>query len=161
MAFAVPNDGWVVLGYDGVAALRTVIRINRPRVAITQRFKDSMLVSQVESYRKALADRPEMADFQSVEDVEFNARNTAFADSLPPFDREVPSNGLLLWLEELRVSRDEPTRLIAFDPDGRIVGRLTVQSDWRALAMTDDRIAVRTENEDGIARIRIHRLNSP
>jgi hypothetical protein len=157
----VPNDGWRLLVHGGEGALRSVIRINRPRTAVTAGFKDSMVVDHIEQMRRLLEAQPELARYENVDDAEFNARNAPWVDSLPPFGTEVSSAGKLLWLETLRFKREMPAVLLAFHPDGRLMGRLTVPGEGRILAIADDRIAVRTENDDGIARIQVYRLSVP
>jgi hypothetical protein len=157
----VPNDSWRLLVHDGTGTLRSMIRINRPRIAATAGFKDSMVADQIEQIRKLLEAQPELARYENVDDAEFNARNAPWVDSLPPFGTEVSSAGKLLWLETLRFKREMPAVLLAFHPDGRLMGRLTVPGEGRILAIADDRIAVRTENDDGIARIQVYRLSVP
>lgn len=155
------NTDWQFLAYDAEGALRRIIRFNRPLEPVTPEKKDSLVAAQVQSVREMVARDPQMARFENPDDAEFNARNAVWAKSFPPIDGVPPSSGTTLWLLQRRTAREEPTRLLAIAPDGRLLGRLTVPPSERILAVSDDRIAVRSENDDGIGTITVRRIVMP
>ena len=86
------------------------------------------------------------------------AREQPFADSLPPYSGFFTTRGGTLWVVDAIAPSDTGWSATAFRQDGAIVGRLEVAGRSRPLAFADDRVAIRTEDEDGVVGIRVHLL---
>jgi len=157
----VENDAWRIEARDATGALRTAVSVAAPRRAITDSLRESVIEAQLADYRETLAKTPNATRFQSIEDVEYNARNGLWADSLPPFEAAVASSGPILWLTEPRFLGTEPTPVIAIDPAGRLVGRLFAPAAARVMGFGRDRVVLRTEDDDGIVRFEVFHLNLP
>jgi len=155
------NEDWQLRVYDATGAVRRIVRFDRPREPLTPGLRDSLIAQQVEGVREMVAKNPQMARFENPDDAEFNARNAAWSDSLPPFLQVVPSGGRVLWLWEHQFMRDHATTLLAIATDGRLLGRLTIPTGSRLAGIGDDYVALRTENDDGIATITVRRLVMP
>ncbi|HET9133401.1 MAG TPA: hypothetical protein VFN90_03775, partial [Gemmatimonadales bacterium] len=48
----------------------------------------------------------------------------------------------------------------AIDPEGRLVGGIRLPAPYRVLAIADDRVALREEDDDGVVSIRVYRLKN-
>ncbi len=81
------------------------------------------------------------------------------ADSLPAYrDVHVTPDGTM-WVTDYPVPGDSGWAATAFTTDGRILGRIVSPTGSAPVALGDDRLAFRTEDELGIATITIRRIH--
>jgi hypothetical protein len=159
-AAVLTNESWEVARYAADGALAHVVRIQGPRRAVNDSVVAVWREGSLELARQRAAEDPERGAMM-IEQTTSYLDNTARADSIPPFMSVFRTPGQLLWLMEYPVVQSDSLRFTAVHADGRIVGRLTLAPLTRALAFADDRIAVRTEDEDGVARVAVHQLRVP
>jgi hypothetical protein len=142
-----------VVGPDG--RLTSIYRRPGARRPTTPAMKDSMVAA---NRRRAEASGSE---FQSPDDVEFTIRNQPMADSLAAIGSIASSSGRLLWLADPVVAGEPMVGFTALSPDGKLIGRLFVPTGPRVTSFGDERVILRTEDEDGIVRFEVHRLRMP
>jgi hypothetical protein len=86
-------------------------------------------------------------------------RAAPYADSLPPYDGlHVTPDQKTLWVVDSRAPDDGGWSATAFRHDGAIIGRLVIQLNARPMAFGKDVVVLRTEDADGVASLRIHRI---
>src|SRR5688572_27871919 len=86
------------------------------------------------------------------------AREGPFADSLPPFGQLFVTRDQTLWVVDPVAPGDTVWSATAFRRDGAIIGRLRASGHALPLAFGSDRVVLRTEDEDGVVALRVHRL---
>jgi hypothetical protein len=160
-AVAIPNDAWQVERYDATGSLHSIIRAPVPRLALTSQLLDSTTALTVADYRELLVNSERRDQMAPVEDVEYNARNAAYADSVPHFTRVHPTGGRTLWLREWPLTSRDSVWYTVIDTEGKILGRLALAPETRAAAFADDRIILFQEDDDGIVTFAVHRLRFP
>ncbi len=142
-----------LVGADG----RLVSLYRRPgaRRPTTPAMRDSVVAAGIRRAKESGNEN------QSPDDVEFSYRNQPMADSLPAISIIQPSSGQLLWVADPNVPGDPTVGYSALAPDGSMVGRLFLPSDIRVTAFGDDRVVLRTQDDDGIVRFEVHKLRMP
>ena len=63
-----------------------------------------------------------------------------------------------LWIVDYIAPTDTEWSATAFRADGAIVGRLTVKGKGTPLAFGDDRVVIRSEDEDGVVSLTVRRI---
>ena len=86
------------------------------------------------------------------------ARESPFADSLPPYSALFVSPAGVLWVVDAIAPTDGGWTATAFRRDGAIVGRLHVPDAAPPVAIDDERVVVRDEDGDGVVTMRVHRI---
>ncbi|MEO7363600.1 MAG: hypothetical protein ABI120_24940, partial [Gemmatimonadaceae bacterium] len=85
-------------------------------------------------------------------------RETPVADSLPPYYAFHVSPNKTLWVIDYIAPNDTGWSATAFRKDGAIVGRLHVNGVGRPETFGDDRVVIRTEDEDGVVSLTVRRI---
>jgi hypothetical protein len=160
LAAIITNDGWRIARHGDDGRLVSIVRVNGPLQPVSDSVVEAWKRSLLDAARDRGVQNPDRAT-EVLANTQFYVDNTARADSIPPFMSAHRTPGRLLWLMDYSVSSTDSVRFTAVDFDGRIIGRLTLPPATRALAFADDRVAIRTEDDDGIATITIRKLNMP
>ena len=63
-----------------------------------------------------------------------------------------------LWVVDATVPGEGAWTATAFRTDGAIFGRLRVPTESTPVAFADDRIVLRTNDDDGVVAFRVHRI---
>lgn len=160
-AAVITNDEWAVRRYDADGTLRSIIRINAPLRTVT----DSVRRHLVDGMRRAAAAEwaGHVDSVRRVTEVDSLVDAMVFADSIAPFERMHLAPGRRLWLQETAIAPGDPARLIGFEPDGSIVGRLEVPlpPGGQVAAMGDDRVVVRVTVPEGKSYVVVWRIVEP
>jgi hypothetical protein len=148
------GDGYVIdrMRADGSAASK--IRVSRPRIAVTQAMRDARMSSELQDLESSSRERR-----VNLEPRRILIRAAPYADSLPPYDGlHVTPDQKTLWVVDSRAPDDGGWSATAFRHDGAIIGRLVIQLNARPMAFGKDVVVLRTEDADGVASLRIHRI---
>jgi len=152
------NDGWSIQRHDGDGALRSIIRLNAPRKAVDDSLKQRIAAQMRGEAASTWAGHVD--SIQRVAEVDSVVAAMIFADSIAPYERMHLAPGRRLWLQETAIAPGDPARLIGFEPDGTIVGRLEVPlpPGGQIAAMGDDRVVVRVTVPDRRSYVRVWRI---
>ncbi len=85
-------------------------------------------------------------------------REQPFADSLPPYNDLFTTADRTLWVVDAIVPDDTAWTATAFRLNGAMVGRLRVSGSGMALAFDNDRVVVRTTDNDGVVAMEVRRI---
>ncbi len=152
----VRGDRWVVERYDTEGGLRTRIVVPRVRMPISEAMKREDIDAWIASFRQSMGAALE-AEGMDTAQAWAELRNQPFADSLTHFRGVSTTRGGLAWLLAAERMSDSSWKYTAVRPDGRIIGVL--QGEGRApIALGDDRVILRKEDDDGIVTWQVHRL---
>jgi hypothetical protein len=146
------GDGYVIDVRATGGSLATRIRVDVPRRAVTQRMRDSMIAGEIarlpNSGSEGAADAAERRRV---------AREKPFADSLPPYGNFFVTPRGILWVVDAIVPGEPSWGATAFRSDGAIVGRLRASGGF-PMAFSDDRVVLRSEDQDGVVSLRVHKF---
>ncbi len=149
------GESWSLEEWDTTGTLRAVIRVDRDpelvTTAIWERYTDG-------SIRQMLGREPEVADTAGRRE-KFLAQQ--HADTLPAYGRVMVAPGGTIWVPDYALAGSSGWAATAFTADGRILGRIVVDSGDAPIAWGSDRAAFRTEDDLGIATITVKRLIMP
>jgi hypothetical protein len=145
---------WHVDERDLDGNLVSTLRIARPATPLTDplwnRYADSM-VRQRLSFDSTLDAAQLRNDFDAERQF----------DSLPVLQEMVITPNETLWVIDYLFLGDSTWSATAFDPDGRILGRIVDEAGDPPVAIGNDRMAFRTEDDLGIATITVRRVVMP
>lgn len=85
-------------------------------------------------------------------------RETPTADSLPPYSAFHVTPNKTLWVIDYIAPDDNGWSATAFRKDGAIVGRLRAADKGVPLAFGDDRVVIRSEDDDGVISLTVRRI---
>lgn len=154
-------DSATIVGYGDGYALRfqapdgrvlAQLRVDHPRRLVAARMRESVIAREL-----AVLERPDARRMVDPAESRRLAREQPFADSLPPYSAIMTSRDGTLWVVDAIAPTDTAWSATAFRADGAIDGRLHAAVRGRPTAFEGDRVAVRTEDADGIVLVRIHR----
>jgi hypothetical protein len=149
-----PATQWKVERREPSGALLAVIRVDQPAPPLTDEIWSGYVDSTVAQRMRfdSLADpgvvRSQVAAEQRM-------------DSLPVFSVVEITPNQVVWALDYRLPGDSGWAVTAFDQRGRILGRIAEPTGDPPVAFGNDRLAFRTEDEDGIATITVRRLRLP
>lgn len=136
------------LNRDG--ALSSSIRVDVPPVELTDVRWEAILQAEL----AAAVRRDSTADLTEVRRrLEPDRRPT-----LPTFGQVVTTPNGMAWAIDYRTREQVGWSATAFDREGRILGRIVEASGDPPVAIGNDRMAFRTEDELGIATITVRRI---
>lgn len=156
--------------HDTTGAVTQVMRVARPRVAVTEKvwqdyisdFIDQMTgAAPAGSAGGGLAMTMMGGGTPDTAQMRQQMSGEEHADSLPSFDRTRLAPDGTLWVFDYRVPRTEGWSATAFDREGRILGRIVETTGYPPVAIGSDRMAFRTEDDLGIATITVRRVVMP
>jgi hypothetical protein len=124
-----------------------------PRRAVTDAMRDAVVARELETYST-----PSAEAHGGVEESRRLARESPIADSLPPYAGLVAGMDGLLWVVDPFASPDTIWAATAFREDGEIVARLTGTGRAWPTQILDDRVLLRTTDDDGVVRFEVRRI---
>lgn len=153
---------------DTTGTVTAILRIDRPRVAVTGEVWEAHISEMIARVSGAGSgsgpvvfsgggggSQPDTADIRR------QMRGEEHADSLPAFEGTHVTPDGTLWVIDHAVPGQDGWAATAIAPDGSIRGRIVETSGDAPVAIGNDRLAFRTEDELGIATITIHRIRFP
>lgn len=152
---------------DTTGVVTRVLRIDRPRTAVTPAIWEAYVDDQVTAIGRMSGGGMTVVVGGGGGVANDTARMRAdmlveeHADSLPAFDEVFVTNHGTLWVVDYRVPGSEGWSATAYDTHGKVMGRLTQASGEPPVAFGDDRVVFRTEDDLGIATFTIERLRFP
>lgn len=145
---------WSLEQRDSAGTPLRSIRINRPARPLTE----AVWSSHVEQTLALRLQRDSTIDQATVRE---QIAAEEHQDSLPVFSRVVVTPNQVAWVEDYRLPGDTGWAATALDLDGRILGRIVEPTGDPPVAFGNDRVAFRTEDEDGIATITVKKVTIP
>jgi hypothetical protein len=153
--FAVAGgSSWQVSRWDTEGQVRSVVRLTRP-----PRMVDEALFSRSVDLELEGAIRNDTT--RDVDSTRQAIRARPHADTAGVFQGMHPTPQGRLWMVDYMLPGDSGWAATLLDRDGRILGRIIEPTGDRPRAFGNDRLAFRTEDEDGIATITVRRLRLP
>ncbi|HMS02337.1 MAG TPA: hypothetical protein PKE51_05160 [Gemmatimonadaceae bacterium] len=122
---------------DGAGALRSVVRIDLPRMLVTRRMREAVR-AKVQRF---------MTDPYATREWTLLSSDDVFPDSLSGFDRSLVSRDGRLWLRRGADAAQESAEWLVLDPSGSVVARVEapqsleltdVDASWAVGIWTDD-----------------------
>lgn len=148
--------------------LTRVLRVARPRVAVTDDVWEayiSEMIGRVSGTSTGSGpvvfsgggggSQPDTADIRR------QMRDEEHADSLPALGETMVTPNGTLWVLDYEVPGRDGWAATAFDAEWRLLGRIVAPTGEPPVAIGDDRMAFRTEDELGIATITVRRIRFP
>lgn len=153
--------------HDTAGAVTRILRVHRPRVAVT----DKVWQDYISDFIDMVTGRSSGPSGLAISTMGGGAPDTArmrqemssqeHADSLPAFDRTRLAPDGTLWVLDYKVPRQSGWAATAIDRNGRILGRIVEPAGEVPLAIGDDRMVFRTEDDLGIATFTVRRIVMP
>ena len=122
---------------DGAGALRSVVRIDLPRMLVTRRMREAVR-AKVQRF---------MTDPYATREWTLLSSDDVFPDSLSGFDRSLVSRDGRIWLRRGADAAQEIVEWLVLDPSGSVVARVEapqsleltdVDASWAVGIWTDD-----------------------
>jgi hypothetical protein len=145
---------WEIERWDTAGGLTSVVRINKAPTLVTDELYDSAVEDQLNlqaQYDSTL----------NLDSARAALRAIPRGDTLGVFYQVSATPQGRLWLVDYRRGRDSGWAATLLDGEGHILGRIVEPSGPLPRAFGNDRLAFRTEDEDGIATITVRRLRLP
>jgi hypothetical protein len=133
---------------DGEVVARLQVPV--PRRAVSQPMRDAQIAVELERFEGQRTER--MVDPAESRRLIYDE---PFVDSLPPYSGIFVTRGKTLWVVDAIAPGDSSWSATAFRADGAIAGRLTVQGRSQPVAFTDDRVVVRSQDENGVVALQV------
>lgn len=136
-------------------AVQSRVVVNVPRIAVTKAMREARIERTLQRYRNMPGEggvKPNLAEVEKAE------RDLPVADSLPAYSRFFATPNKTLWVVDAGAPNAAGWTATAFRRDGAIVGRLRVTGEGMPLAFGNDRVVIRTEDEDGVATFTVRRI---
>ncbi len=147
------GDGYAFAYRNSIGTVLTRVAVETSARAVTQAMRHAELKIALLKFNSPGSER--MVDPKESERL---VRETPFADSLPPYSNFFMSPNKTLWIVDYIAPTDTEWSATAFRADGAIVGRLTVKGKGTPLAFGDDRVVIRSEDEDGVVSLTVRRI---
>jgi len=147
------GDGYSFAYRNSIGAVLTRVAVETSARAVTQVMRDAELELAIRKFKSPGAER--MVDPKESERL---VRETPFADSLPPYSNFFLAPNKTLWIVDYITPIDNEWSATAFRADGALVGRLMVKGKGTPLAFGDDRVVIRSEDEDGVVSLTVRRI---
>jgi hypothetical protein len=137
---------------DGRIVARIVVK--EPRRAVTRTMREDVIRRDLER-----VSGPRSEGLVDPGETRRQARETPFADSLPPYASLFAAPDDVLWVTDYTTTTDSSWSATAFRFDGRIVRRLTAHmKDAAPISFGRDRVLVRLIDEDGVVRFAVYTM---
>lgn len=154
----IDGDRWEINRLDPDGNLVGRIAAPRARTPVTEAMKEASIEGRIRLMRENMVSSPGMYGDSTTAFA--RARNNFFPDSLPHFNSVQSAHGATLWLGWPTMDPDSPWQYLALNPDGRVLGRVEGARPW-PVALGEDRVILRTEDDNGIVTWQVHRLVMP
>ena len=140
---------------NGNGAVVSRISVNTPRVLITRAMIDTIIGAAMQRIRNTSSAERMTLTLQELEKAE---RDTPVADSLPPYAMLFVTPNKTLWVMDYPVPGTVGWSATAFRKDGAMLGRLHIAGAGFPLTFGDDRVVVRSEDQDGVVSLKVQRI---
>jgi hypothetical protein len=153
--------------HDTTGAVTRILRVQRPRVAVTEQVWQDYISDFIDQITGVSAGPGGVAmavmggGAPDTAQIRQQMSSQEYADSLPAFDRTRLAPDGILWVLDYRVPRQDGWAATAIDREGRILGRVAEATGNAPVAIGNDRMAFRTEDDLGIATITVRRIVMP
>lgn len=154
----VPGDRWEINRLNAEGQLVGRIVAPRSRVPMTAAMREAHIQSRIIRLRQTAQNSPNYSGDTTRSFESF--RSAIYTDSLPHFNTARTAHGGTLWLNRPAMDFDSVYRALAIAPDGRVLGRLEERTPF-PVALGDDRVILRKEDDNGIVTWQVHRLAMP
>lgn len=148
-------DSYQVDVRNGQGIVTSRILLNSPRVPVTREMREARAEATMRAYRNRPGEGGVRPDRSEIEKIQ---RETPVADSLPAYQSFFVSPNKTLWVVDATAPNATTWSATAFRKDGAIVGRLRASGGGTPLAFGDDRVVVRTEDDDGVVTLTVRRI---
>lgn len=154
----VPGDRWEISRLDANGRLVGLITAPRPRDPLTTAIREANIAARIAQLRESAQNSANYRG-DTTRSFEF-IRHALYADSLPHFMTAKTTSGGVLWLSRPSLDPDSIWQSLALAPDGRVLGRAEGLKPY-PVALGDDRVVLRSEDDNGIVTWQVHRLVMP
>lgn len=159
MVAAAPNrlffgsgDEWEVKAYHPDGRLERLIRLDRPRVPVTDADVERLIEWMVDTYTSSE---------EAAQRLRQGTRELPVAELRPPFGALEADLLGYLWVEEHRLPGDEVREYTIFDPEGRLTGAITLPEGLAPFEIGADYLLGLNRDELGVEYVHLHRLQRP
>jgi hypothetical protein len=129
------------------------VEVTGSRRAVTDAMREAVIAQELERIDGGGGEGMVDAD-----ETRRQAREAPFADSLPPYSVFVSGTDGILWVVDAIAPTDTSWSATGFREDGEIVARLSGHGkSWPSLFL-DDRVVLRTIDDDGVVRFEVRRI---
>lgn len=147
------GDGYSLDLRTGDGRIVSRLQMARPRRAVTEAMREAQRRMEADRFSSRVGE----GAVDSQESLRL-IREAPYADSLAPYSAlHVTPNGTL-WVVDEIAPTDSTWSATAFRADGAIIGRLHGRGRPVPMTFGDDRVVLRTEDEDGVVSLRVHRI---
>lgn len=144
------QDSYEISVFDSRAALRTLVRLARSPVRVTDSDLAAYISAELEGSDEEKA-RAERERFEQMPMMEFRPAHGAISA-----DREG-----FLFVEEFRAPGMESIPVNVFDPDGRLVGRFEISADTEILEIGPGYLLALYEDSMDVEFVHLYELTRP
>lgn len=153
IATSTDAQGYVIARRAPDGTVNGRVEVAGPRRPVTDAMREFVIAQELERLDQGGGER--MVD---VEESRRQAREVPFVDSLPAFTMLLSDRKGILWVMDGKAPNDTTWAATAFREDGEIVARLTgTDSSWPTQIL-DDRVLLRTTDDDGVVRFEVRRI---
>ena len=146
------GDEWEVEAYDLTGRLERVIRLDRPRVPVTDTDIGRLIEWMVDTYASSE---------EAAQRLRQDTRELPVAEFRPPFGALEADLLGYLWAEEHRLPGDEVRKYTIFDAEGRVAGVVTLPERVAPLEIGADYLLGLYRDEVEVEYVRMYRLERP
>ena len=129
------------------------IMVDIERRKVTAAMRDRVLAIQLSQVRPQASTEEVGGEF-----LKQFIRKTSTADSLPPYSAFHVTTNNTLRVSAFIAPDDNGWSATAFRKDGAIVGRLRVAGNGLSIAFGDDRVVMRSEDDDDVISLTVRRI---
>lgn len=153
VATSTDAQGYVIARRAPDGTVNGRLEVAGPRRPVTDAMREFIIAQELERLDQGGGER--MVD---VEESRRQAREVPFVDSLPAFTTLSSDENGILWVIDGRAPTDTRWAATAFRENGEIVARLSGNGGaWPSLIL-DDRVLLRTTDDDGVVRFEVRRI---
>lgn len=153
IATSTDAPGYVIARRAPNGTVNGRLEVAGPRRPVTDAMREFIIAQELERLDQGGGER--MVD---VEESRRQAREVPFVDSLPAFTTLSSGANGVLWVMDGRAPNDTSWAATAYREDGEVVARLSGNgAAWPSLIL-DDRVLLRTTDDDGVVRFEVRRI---
>ncbi|MBA2293219.1 MAG: hypothetical protein H0W15_12275 [Gemmatimonadales bacterium] len=146
-------DGYTIERFALSGTVEARLVVDKPRRAVTEAMRQAMIAQELEGIQGSRSER--MVDPEESRRI---ARETPFADSLPPYQHVLAADDGLLWVIDAQALGDTTWSATAFAADGAIVARVVSRRFGMPVSFGKGTVMVRELDDDEVVRFAVYRL---
>jgi hypothetical protein len=155
------GDGYTIDLRDSDGRVFSRITASRPRRKVTQAMREARIARELNDVVVMSTAGGEGRSSSKTEETKRVARETPFADSLPPYGAVFGTRGGILWVVDAISPSDTVWTATAFDRKGAIIGRLVLPGNASPLIITDDRAVTYYRDGEGVVTVKVFAFETP